>query len=376
MKIFNTVIAAFVFFGSIYAEVLTFDVQDKKAQQAIKELYNMNYTESNRLFQEILEDEPFHPLAPIGAVATQWLYNQQREGYEIGNKKLLDEIGSALNIYKRQIIIQPDNAELPFYYGTTMGLKSRILLAEKNWVGVLISGYNCMRYIKKSEKLNSEFWDVYLPLGVFNYYVGISASYMKVASWIMRELGSKEEGLKQMTLSARNNGYGRYEARGILAFVYLYMEDDYIASLEFSTMLADEFPANPYYHFLSAEALISLNQYKEADMCIDKIRNLLPTLKDNMRKEYILKLHLLDGSTALYKKDLITAERELKSVIDSYDLEMDWHLSYAYMRLGNVYDLLGKREEAVECYMKAVKLNNRSSACKWSKKYLKEPYLD
>jgi len=376
MKILNTVVIIFVFFISICAETLTFETQGKRAKQAINELYNLNYMESNKLFQEILETEPFHPLAPMGAVATEWLYNQQREGYEIGNKKLLDEIGSALNIYKRQIIIQPDNAELPFYYGTTMGLKSRILLAEKNWFGVLISGYNCMRYIEKSEKLNPEFWDVYLPLGVFNYYIGMSASYMKIASWIMKESGSKEEGLRQITLSARNNGYGRYEARGILAFVYLYMEEDYAASLEFSTMLADEFPANPYYRFLAAEALISLKQYKEADMCIDKIRNLLPTLKDNMMKDYILKLHLLDGSMALYKKDLITAERELKAVIDSYDLEMDWHLSYAYMRLGNVYDLKGRREEAVKYYVKAVKLNNRASACRWSKRYLKEPYSD
>jgi len=376
MKILNAIIVIFVFFTSVYAETLTFEAQNEKAQQAINELYNMNYRESNRLFQEILETEPFHPLAPMGVVATEWLYNQQSEGYETGNKKLLNEISSALDIYKSQIMMQPDNAELLFYYGTTMGLKSRILLAEKDWIGVLISGYNCMRYIKKSEKLNPEFWDVYLPLGVFNYYVGISASYMRIASWILRESGSKESGLRQIALSARNNGYGRYEARGILSFVYLYMEEDFATSLEFSTMLAEEFPANPYYHFLSAEALISLQQYKEADDCIDNIRSLMPTLKGNMVKEYILKLHLLDGSMALYKKDLSTAERELKAVIDSYNLEMDWHLSYAYMRLGNVYDLKGQREEAVKYYKKAVKLNNRASACKWSKIYLKEPYSD
>ena len=373
-KIKEILIILFILSYSLSAQIVINQSQEEKIQLALKEMYNRNLKESNKIFQDVLGTEPFHPLAPLGSLATQWMINQEIQGFKTGNEALLKEINSTLKIYKDQISRNPEESQLSFYYGSTMGLKSRVLLFKKDWLGVLLTGYKCMRYIKLAAKQNPDLLDVYLPIGVFNYYVGVSSSYMKIASWILGESGSREEGLQQMSLSAKSNGYGRYEARGILAFVYLYMEEDYAASLEFSTMLSEEFPANPYYHFLIAEALISLHQYKKADIHINKIRSLLSFLEGNTLNEFILKLHLLDGTMALHKKDLSTAERELKTVIDTYDIEMDWHLSYTYMRLGNVYDLQGQREEAKKYYIKAVELDNRSHSCKLSKTYLKKPY--
>jgi len=53
---------------------------------------------------------------------------------------------------------------------------------------------------------------------------------------------------------------------------------------------------------------------------------------------------------------------------------MDYDLVSAYLRLGQVYDLQGRRPEAIELYLKAISLNNRSSAIIVAKGYLNEPY--
>ncbi|MFA4839205.1 MAG: hypothetical protein WC703_07010 [Candidatus Neomarinimicrobiota bacterium] len=348
--------------------------QEALVQNALQEMYRMNYAAANRLFRQADQNEPFHPLAPLGTIATQWLAEQESMGFSAGNRQLLKNIDTAESAYKSQMRLHPENTQLSFYYGATLGLRARILLAEKDWVGVLISGYGAIRHVKKAEKANSELWDIQLPFGIFNYYVGISSSYMKIASWIFNESGSKEDGLRQMTIAAEKSHYAKYEARGILSFVYLYMEDNPAAGLKYAQILLNEFPDNPYYHFLSAEAYLSLRQFAPAEKHIREIRRLLPELKSKTKSEYELKLHLLNGTLAFYRNDLKTAEKELKNVIDNYQLEMDTHLGFAMLRLGQVNDLQGRRSVATTLYRKAADLDNRTTACKEAKIYLSRPY--
>ncbi|PIS30008.1 MAG: hypothetical protein COT43_02705 [Candidatus Marinimicrobia bacterium CG08_land_8_20_14_0_20_45_22] len=348
--------------------------QEALVQSALQEMYQMNYAAANQLFRKVGQNEPFHPMAPLGTIATQWLAEQESMGFSSGNRQLLKNIDTAESEYKSQIRLHPENTQISFYYGTTLGLRARILLGEKNWGGVLISGYNAIRHIKKAEKHNPELWDIQLPFGVFNYYVGVSSGYMKIASWIFNESGSKEDGLRQMTIAAEKSRYAKYEARGILSFVYLYMEDDPAAGLKYAQILLNEFPNNPYYHFLCAEAYLNLRQFVTAEKHIREIRKLLPELKDKTKNEYELKLHLLNGTLAFHRGDLNTAEKELKSVIDNYYLEMDMHLGFALLRLGQINDLQGRRNAAIILYRKTADLDNRTTACKEAKLYLARPY--
>jgi len=90
--------------------------------------------------------------------------------------------------------------------------------------------------------------------------------------------------------------------------------------------------------------------------------------------EYIQRLRLLEGSQALLTGDFDRAETRLLSYLDQFDSEMDYDLVSAYLRLGQVYDLQGRRPEAIELYLKAISLNTRSSAIIVAKGYLNEPY--
>ncbi|HOD38599.1 MAG TPA: tetratricopeptide repeat protein [Candidatus Marinimicrobia bacterium] len=348
--------------------------QEQKIQQALFEMYNLNNVAAHQHFKEVLNSQPFHPLAPMAELATDWLKNQEELGYQEGNRILASRIDSVLAIYHDKLKANPQNGELEFYYGCTYGLKARLSLGEKDYLGVLINGYNAVRYIKAAERHQPDFIELQIPFGVFNYYVGISRGYMQIASWIMNTSGSKEEGLAQMRYAAHNARYSCYEARSILAMVTLYFEGDYKSTLYYAEMMASDFPNNPYYNYLAGEALIQMGRYAEAEKQIKRIKQLLPKLKPKTQKEYWSKLHQLQGSLALKKGDLATAEKELRAVIDNYDQEMDVQLGFALLRLGNVYDLTGRRELAVQCYQRAYGLKNRSQACQLAKLYLKTPY--
>jgi tetratricopeptide (TPR) repeat protein len=360
--------------STVSLNATTFEQQEQRVQQALKAMYNLEYELASNLFHTVLNDTPFHPMGPLGVLAVQYYASEEEIGYHKRNQQFLVDIDNALKLYTAQIQQHPDRPEYLFFYGTVMGLRARIQLAEKNYFGVLTSGYNAIRYIKKAEKLCPDEPDFHLPVGIFNYYVGISAPYMQIASRIMRESGSRSDGLKCIKADADNGNYGRYEARSLLAYLYLYFEENYTGSYEYFHSLAVELPKNPYYTAQTAEALIMAGDLDLARTYIKQVKALLPTLKPNTRKEYQIKLLFLNGSMALVEGNLAVAETDLKEFIRSYDYELDYEIGNAYLRLGNVYDLQKRRPEAIACYRKVVHFNNRSAAIRQAQQFLQQPF--
>jgi len=374
MKNFKKLIITLFIISSTVLNASTFEQQEHKVQQALKAMYNMEYELASNLFHTVLNDTPFHPMGPLGVLAVQYYASEEEIGFHKRNQQFLVDIDNALKLYTAQIQQHPDRPEYLFFYGTVMGLRARIQLAEKNYFGVLTSGYNAVRFIKKAEKLCPDEPDFHLPVGIFNYYVGISAPYMKIASRIMRESGSRSDGLQSIKADADNGNYGRYEARSLLAYLYLYFEENYEGAYEYFRSLAVELPKNPYYAAETAEALIMNGNLDLARIYIKQVKTLFPTLKPNTRKDYQIKTLYLNGSLALAEGKLAVAETDLKEFIRLYDYELDYETGNAYLRLGKVYDLQKRRPEAIACYRKVVHFNNRSAAISQAQQYLQHPY--
>ncbi|MCK4640034.1 MAG: hypothetical protein KAU06_01745, partial [Candidatus Marinimicrobia bacterium] len=334
----------------------------------------MQHEAAFRIFSEVRETEPYHPLAPLGTLANEWIVNQEKIGYKAGNKELINDIEGVTTEYRKRMVIDPDNPELRYYLGLTMGMRARVQLSEKNWVGVLINGYKVIRYIKSALEKSPDNPDIIIAFGVFNYYVGLSSGFMQIASWILQMSGSREEGLEQIQQAALEGNYSRYEARSLLAFIYLYLEGDYILSNHWASMLEKEFPENPYYSFLLAESELQTGNSR-IETHINKISDCLDDLNPYAKSDYIQRLQLLNGTKALLEDDLETAERELTQFIENFESELDYDLASGYLRLGQVYDLQGKRLQAIAQYRLVIDLDNRTVAVRQAKFYLEEPFV-
>ena len=352
----------------------TMERQEERLQDALKAMNRMEHDRACELFTEVAENDPYHPLGSFGALANRWISNQGKYGYKAGNRDLLERIDDVILDYRRQLTLDPDNGQLKYYIGLSNGLRARVLLAEKDWLGVLVSGYRIIRNLKAAFRENPDDPDVIIAFGVFNYYVGLSSGFMKIASWIMQLSGSKEEGLQQIETAALQGNYSRYEARSILAYLNLYFESDYDAAKRWLDLLIHDFPENPYYNFLYAEYCIRTKN-PDIDEYIDLIQHNLDSLDTYFRKEYIQRLRLLKGSQALLLGNFDYAEQQLLRFLDNFDSEMDYDLAGAFLRLGMLYDLQNKRQLAIDYYQKTVDLDNRSAAVLEAKKYLVAPYL-
>ncbi|HDP68557.1 MAG TPA: hypothetical protein ENN20_08675 [Candidatus Marinimicrobia bacterium] len=353
----------------------TAELQEARLQEALKAMNRMEHKQARDIFLEAARHEPYHPLGPFGAVANEWIYNQGKYGHASGNRELLADIEDVLLDYRRQLLLDPENTEIIYYMGLANGLRARVLLAEKDYLGVLISGYRIIRNFKSALKENPDDPDVIIAFGVFNYYVGLSSKFMKIASWILQISGSKEEGLQQIETAALQGNYSRYEARNLLAYLNLYFEANYREAQRWLDMLLEDFPDNPYFNYMYAEMKIqSGNPAIEENLA--RIEKRLPTMEPFFRKEYQKRLTLFRGSRAFLEGDLELAARLLSEYIAAYDSEMDFDLGNACVRLGKVYDLQGRRQAAVSMYKKAAALDNRSAAMEEARRYLAEPYAE
>jgi predicted Zn-dependent protease len=342
------------------AEDKAWQKQESRVQAGLKAMYNTEYDKALHLFQEVMQNEPFHPMGPLGYLATRWHINEINLGYEHRNAYFLKDIEQALQIYQAQIDAHPQRPEYVFFYGTVQGLKARVQLGAKDYWGVLLSTYKAIRSIKVAEARCPDLPDYHIASAVFNYYIGISAPYMKIASWILNISGSKAEGLAGIKAAADRGNYSRYEAQGLIAYLYFYFEGDYRQTLHYAQGLMEEFPQNTYYKSLTAEALLGLKQNDKAAAIIKAIKKAVPHLPEKQRREYELRLHLLDGTLALNRGELDRAEQELSYFISHYFFELDYELANAYYRLAQVYELQKRPAEAQSCYQKIISLNNRA----------------
>lgn len=351
----------------------TAEMQEARLQEALKAMNRMEHKQARDIFLEVARNEPYHPLGTLGAVANEWIYNQGRYGHAAGNRELLEDIEDVLLDYRRQLLLDPENPEIIYYMGLANGLRARVLLAEKDYLGVLISGYRIIRNFKSALKINPDNPDIIIAFGVFNYYVGLSSKFMKIASWILQISGSKEEGIQQIETAALHGNYSRYEARSLLAYLNLYFEADYREAQRWLDMLLKEFPDNPYFNYMYAEMKIQSGN-PAIDDNLERIEKRLPDMEPFFREEYQKRLKLFRGSRAFLVGNLELADSLLSEYIAEYDAEMDFDLGNACVHLGKVYDLQGRRQAAVSMYQKAASLDNRSAAVEEARRYLKEPY--
>jgi tetratricopeptide (TPR) repeat protein len=86
------------------------------------------------------------------------------------------------------------------------------------------------------------------------------------------------------------------------------------------------------------------------------------------------KVFFARGTIQFWYRDLDQAQANFLTVTArAQDLDLNTG-TFAWLRLGQIYDLKGQRREAVEAYRHAVRLAPESDAAKLSSRYIAAPY--
>lgn len=347
---------------------------DAEVRRGADAFYNYEYEQSVKILDNSRKKYPNHPGVHIAWVAAKWRSDEStlsRENVYKNFDKNLDDIEL---IYDSLLAENPDDPEYLLYYGSTKGLKARIQLGQKKWIPTLISAYRGFRIIQKVSELDSTLIDAYLPIGVVEYYIGMSNVLLKAGAELFGLEASKEEGIRKMEIAAFQSPWAWTEAKSILSFIYQFIDIDVDRGLLLSKDLADRYPNNYDFKIHYAESLLQKGELQLAKQLLDELKNTFYDQRPRHQQRFSSYLDYIWGHYHYLNGNDNKALGFLEQSINLYYSDLDAILGEAYLLKGKILDRQGKRMEAVISYKKCLKLDNSTNAMSLARIYLDDPF--
>ena len=337
--------------------------------------YNYEYEKSVKILDNARKKYPNHPGVHIAWVAARWRSDEstlsRKDVYKNFDKNL-DDIEL---IYDSLLMENPSDPEYLLYSGTTKGLKARILLGQKKWISTLFSAYRGFRIIQKVEEMDSTLLDLYLPIGIVEYYAGMSNVLIKAGAELFGLEASKIEGLRKMEIAATQSPWAWTEATSILSFIYQFVDIDIERGYLLSKKLVEKYPNNYDYKIHYVQSLLQKGDLQLARKKLEELNRSLPKQRPRHQELFTSYVYYLWAYYHYLNGDEGKALSFSNSSIYNYYSDLDAFLGEAYLLKGKIMDKQGKRMEAVIAYKKCIKLGNYTYAIQLAEKYLNDPFL-
>jgi len=327
-------------------------------QNGINAMYNYEFENAITILDSAWGIDNTHPVTPFVLIAAKWLHTQTNEGYDASYDTINSEVDATAPIYKSLISQHPDKGEYYLYLGSTFGIRARTALAGKAWLDVLYFGYQGLKYIRLAQDMDETLMDVYMPIGLMEYFACLSAAPVKWGASLMGLSTDCEAGLKHLEIAANESHYSWIEASNVLTYAYLHIERDYLKAEEVISPLVDQFPGHPYFAFLKGEFLAKTKKWEALDELLPELREFAskgPFLQQN---ECQLKLAYVEGLKSYHRKDYSTAISKCNWILTNYHMEFDWLKGFAYFLRAQSFGDLGQMELAVKDYKEVLKMDS------------------
>lgn len=268
-------------------------------QSGDNHFFNLEYDDAIRDYTKLIEAVPDDPLA-YNSLASAQLY---QELYRLG---LLES--SALrgdNQFLRQQRPTPDpqakarfegtllrgrrvaesilardrRQQLALYaLGNNYALRGNYeFMVDKSWFSALRNGSKARDYCEQLRKINPDFVDAYLVLGVHEYVLGSLPLPVKVLAAIGGMRGSKEKGEAWVARVSREGHWARHEARILLVILYRREKRPLDAAQLLEGLIAD-FPRN---YVLGLELASMYTDAGQPDRALTTFKDLLRKAEEN-----------------------------------------------------------------------------------------------
>ena len=283
-------------------------------------------------------------------------------------------INTALRLTQSDLDSNPKNLRALYAAGIAHGLHANYLfLIEKAWIESLKEATAARSAHEQILAIDPRSVDAHLIVGLNKYIVGALPFYMRILGVIGGFHGDKEGGIQDLQLVATKGVLDKYDAEILLAAIYR-REDrpkDALAPLKKLALL---FPRNYLLRFEQVEMYTDLGDKTSALNVLNEMQASIKNGATDYRSVPTGKVDYLKGNLYFRYGDLDPALENLKNVtqraaaIDRKTAVMAW------LRLGQVYDLRGDRQKAIDAYRATVRTSPDSDAAGEARDYISNPY--
>lgn len=260
--------------------------------------FNLEYDQAIADYQKLIQQDPNNPLA-YNALASAELY---KELYRLGmlessalrgdnrflrrerpppdpqaKARFEDALGRGRRAAEALLARDRSNQLALYALGTNYALRGNYeFMVDKAWFAALRSGSKARDYCERLRKLNPDFTDAYLVLGVYEYVVGSLPAPVKLLAAIGGVRGSKQKGEEYVARVAREGRYARNDARVLLVILHRRERRPLEAANLLESLIA-EFPRN---YVLGLELASMYSDAGQKNRAIAAFKSLLQKAED------------------------------------------------------------------------------------------------
>ena len=363
-------------------------------QAAYQHFYDLDYGTAQTLFEKIAAEHPNDPMAVdyvLNNAVFRELYRLDlldttlyvQEGFLSGKHPVVENMQAraridalyqrVLDLSNRRLATNPNDADALFARGFATSLETLYIgMVEKKYVTALHMASASRRDDDAVLKLDPQYIDCYLIVGVHDYVMGSLAFPLKMLAGLVGIHGSKSKGIQELRWVGREGIINSVAARTALA-IFLRREAQYGKALDVINGLAHQYPHNFLFALEQANLLKDSGQGMRA---IAAYQSLLQ--RATAPGGYYPDAHLEMAYYGL--GEAARGQRQLQEAASAYQSATTQSTASplmkrrAHLGAGEMFDLLGQRAQAKQQYDAVLALGADSDQAVRATRYESSPY--
>jgi tetratricopeptide (TPR) repeat protein len=372
-----------------------FGAQSKLIEQGFDHFYNLEYDEAIAAFEKAIAANPGEPDLRNHLAQTMVFREMFRNGAlesELVNgnnsflrrpklnpspeteQRFLNEVAKAIELSELRLKKNARDTPAMYAEGIAYGLRSNYFwVVKKSWHDSLKDATAARKLHNRVSELEPENVDARLVQGLHDYIVGSLPWNWKMLGFLVGIRGDKAKGIRTVQEVAANGSLNRIDARILMCALYRRENQPQLA-VPIVQELIQRYPRNfllrlelAQMYSMGGDGARGLDILRE----VERLKTARTAGFDHLAWE---KIWFQEGSIQFWYNELDRSLENLKRVTARAD-EVDLTTGVmAWLRTGQIYDMKGRRNEAIEAYRKAIDYAPQADAAQEAKRYLSAPY--
>ncbi len=353
--------------------------------------YDLDYEAAVASFERALKLRPDDPAAVNHLLSAVLL----RELYRVGaldtglysNNSFLDRkkvsfdpkvrervnqlMARALQLAEQRLKADPNDVQALYARGATRGMRALCIgMVDRAWFSALRSAVGAKKDHERVLEIDARFHDAKTVVGVHNYVAGSLPWAVKIAVSLVGLSGNKKKGLQFLQEAAAANGETAIDARIALS-LFLRREQRFSDALAVARELLATHPRNFLFALEEANVLNDMGRGPEA---IAAYRRVLEQGAAGFYPDPHLELAAYGLGEALRGQRAHAEAAEAYERVRSFPNADRELLQRADLGAGQMYDVLRKREAALQHYSAVIATDDDTPHAALARKHLKVPF--
>lgn len=352
---------------------------DKLVQNGARQVYNLQFDSASANFRKVIALYPEHPAGYFLDAMVGWWKIQTNPRNESFDDDFLQKAGKTIEVADKLLEQNSNDIVGLFFKGGALGYRGRFYASRETWLKAADDGKTALDILTRCQKLAPGNHDIMLGTGIYNYFAAALPERYPLLKTVMYFLphGDKRLGILQLQAAGKSARYAATEAKSALLQIFFQFEKDASNALPLAQELHGQYPDNAYFHRYLGRCQVQLGMSAEYEK----------TWRDILKKSISGKLSYdkLTAREALYYVGLAIMSKGNYDLALKYfykcdegnrhlDSDETGFLVMVNLKIGNIYDMQGKRDLAIMQYNKVLGWGDRQNSHELARQYMATPY--